>query len=380
MMNTIGIIFSNYCTDSLQGIAQDRPFAAVPFGGRYRLLDFTLSSMVNSGLRTVGIITSYRYRPILDHLGAGKEWSLDRKAGGLFILPGSNHGLSGRNIRFALKDLQLNIEFLEKDYADNVILSGCDQVLKINFQNAVKFHEDKQADVTLVYKEFQAFSPESKNRIYLEVSPEGEVRGMFKEEQEGIKFAGRHKKEMRKCFIDMVIIKRKLLMEIIEGYEFIENMDLLDVVKENLKILRVYAYPFKGYLGRIYSVSSYFKHNMELLDPDIRSELFMGKDKIHTKIKDNPPTRYGSKALVKNCLIASGCRIEGRVEKSIIFRGVQISSGAEITNSIIMQKCVIGKEVVLENVILDKFVRIKDYTVLKGKENSPVVINKRAVV
>lgn len=153
MRNVIGILFGNNGSDILQGLAFQRSTAAVPFGGRYRLLDFALSSMVNSGIRTIGLVTPRHYRSILDHLGAGKEWSLDRKSGGLFILPGAIQGLSGRSGRFALKDLQLNIEYLQKDFSENIIISGCNQVLNMNYQEALDLHEAKQADITLIYKE-----------------------------------------------------------------------------------------------------------------------------------------------------------------------------------------------------------------------------------
>ncbi|MEW6662304.1 MAG: glucose-1-phosphate adenylyltransferase subunit GlgD [Bacillota bacterium] len=379
MNRAIGLIFCNYLSDSLQGIARDRPVGAVPFGGRYRLLDFVLSSMVNSGLRTVGLVTPHHYRPIVDHLGAGKEWFLDRKAGGLFLLPGSNHVLAGKNIKFSLKDLQVNVEFLEKDYAEHVILSGCNQVFNINFQKALEFQNNKEADATLLYKVVTPDAPASPGGLWLEACGEGRAKKIFQEGFEDFNPAPKRPKKPGKRFLDMLIIRRKLLMEIIAGCVD-ETADLVEAIGENLKSLKVYAYPHPGYWARIDSVYSYFRHNLELLDPKIRNELFMGRDRIHTKIKDNPPARYGSGAMVKNCLIASGCYIEGRVEKSIIFREVQIDKGAQIKNAVVMQRCTIGKDVVLENVILDKFVQIKDHTVLKGTRNYPVVLNKRSVV
>src|SRR5665648_1205250 len=128
MPKAIGIIFANSGSDTLDGLAQNRPVAAVPFGGRYRILDFALSSMVNSGISTIGLVTPHQYRPLLDHLGAGKDWFLERKNGGMFILPGVMHGLAGDNHTFCIKDLQHNLEYLEKDFSDNVVISSGNQI------------------------------------------------------------------------------------------------------------------------------------------------------------------------------------------------------------------------------------------------------------
>ena len=369
MKKAIGIISSNHRTDYLQGIIKDRPIAAVPFAGRYRLLDFALSSMVNSGLRTVGIITPFRYRPILDHLGAGKEWSLDRKSGGMFILPGSNNGLQSKNNKFLLKDFLNNIEFLEMDTADYIVVTGCSSVFNIDFTSVLNEHENNQADITMVYKEISTKETEA---TYLTIEADGRVSALTEK--------WTNKNQQRESFVDIFIINRKLLLEILKGYEDIEYMDLMDVVEENLKVLNVHAYKFEGYLGRIFSIQSYFRCSMEMLNPLIRSELFMGVNRMHTKIKDNPPTKYASKVAVRDSLISSGCYIQGQVSSSILFRGVNVHPGATIKNCIIMQRCDIGKDAVLENVILDKHVKISNKVVLKGMDDSPMVITKRAVI
>jgi len=184
MSNAIGIIYANSATDNLQGLASKRPIAAVPFGGRYRILDFALSSMVNSGVRTIGVVTPHHYRPLLDHLGAGKAWFLDRKDGGLFILPGAIHGLLGDNHTFCVKDLQNNIEYLQKDFAENVIISSGDQIFNMNFKNALELHNDKQADVTLVYK--GDYSGDQTDEIFLEIDEEQKVSNIKKGLERGM--------------------------------------------------------------------------------------------------------------------------------------------------------------------------------------------------
>jgi glucose-1-phosphate adenylyltransferase len=340
--------------------------AAIPFGGRYRLLDFALSCMVNSGLRTVGMIMPYLYRPILDHLGAGKEWYLDRKSGGMFVLPGLTHGIYSRNKKFLLKDLKNNIEFLLRDDAELVIISGCSHIFNVDLNPILASHEEYQADITMVYKEL-TIEPEDQG-VILKTDLHNKVFGLEGVQEQSL--------QRVKYFAEIFIIGKKLLLEIIRGHENTEYMDLLDVVEENIKVLHVQAYPITSYFGQIYSIQSYYQRNMDMLKPAVRGELFMKGNKIHTKIKDNPPTKYSPQASIRESLVSSGCLIRGNVSNSIIFRGVEIEPGADVSNSIIMQRCVIGKGASLENVILDKNVQVNPRAVVKGKDNHPVFLNK----
>lgn len=373
MHNAIGILFGNNGSDALQGLAFDRSIEAVPFGGRYRLLDFALSSMVNSGIRTIGLVTPHHYRPMLDHLGAGKAWFLDRKSGGLFILPGAIQGLTGQNVKFRIKDLQLNIEYIAKDFSENVVISGCNQVFNMNYKNALEFHESRQADITLIYKETDnASEVKGKERIF--IGEDHEVLNI--RNQNNIEVEG----QTQRCFEDILIIRRKLLLDIIEGYKSIEAVNLLYAISENLPTLKVFGFPFKGYIGTIDSVKDYFDRNLDLLNPAIRKEVLLGNDRIHTKIMDRPPTKYGSQALVSNSMIPSGCTIDGEVENSIFSRSVVVEPGCSIKNCIIMQKCTIEANAILEYVILDKFVKVNEGMVLKGNRNNPLVVAKRTVL
>lgn len=373
MRSVIGIIFGNTRSDLLQGLTQDRPIAAVPFGGKYRLLDFALSSLVNSGIRTVGLITPQQYRPLLDHTGAGKDWDLDRKTGGLFILPGAIHGLAGDQCKFRIKDLALNLEFLEKDLSENVVITYCNQVFNINYHDALLYHEKKLSDITLIYKESD--NPlDLQGRKFLTLG-EGQKVCALQDENELEPSEG-----PKPYFVDMLIIRRQLLLEMVEAYQAIDNIDLLDAIVENLRSLSVNAFYSSAYIGRIQSTTDYFMRNMDLLSPSISQELFRGKNRIYTKVRDNPPTLYRSSANVKDSVLSCGCTIEGEVEHSLLSRGVIIKPGARVKNCILMQKCKIGENVTLENVILDKFVEVKEGNVLKGSPNNPLVILKKSVV
>lgn len=370
MSNAIGIIYANSATDNLQGLASKRPIAAVPFGGRYRILDFALSSMVNSGVRTIGVVTPHHYRPLLDHLGAGKPWFLDRKDGGLFILPGAIHGLSGDNHTFCVKDLQNNIEYLQKDFAENVIISSGEQIFNMNFKNALEFHNDKQADVTLIYK--GDYSGDQTDEIFLEMDEDQKVSNINKGLEKGIL--------MQPHFVNMLIIRREVLLEIVEKYRSLGCIDLIDIFTSNLEVLKIYGSPTCSLIGTIRTIKDYFDRSMDLLDLDVRGKLWLGTDHIHTKIKDNPPTQYTSHANVSNSLIASGCSISGEVINSIIFRGVIIEQGCKIKNSIILPKCHIHVNAQTDYAILDKSVTVNRENVLKGSSNNPLVVLKSTVI
>ncbi|HBP63103.1 MAG TPA: glucose-1-phosphate adenylyltransferase subunit GlgD [Desulfosporosinus sp.] len=373
MSNAIGIIFANSGSDSLQGLALNRPIAAVPFGGRYRILDFALSSMVNSGISTIGLVTPHQYRPLLDHLGAGKDWFLERKNGGMFILPGVMHGLEGDNHTFCIKDLQRNLEYLQKDFSENVVISNGNQIFNMNFTESLEFHKEKQADATLIYKECDHMGDLIHER-QLEMDDNQKVSHIMAQSSlESVETPHPH-------FVNMLIIRRELLLNIIDKYRSIGCLDLMDILTTNLQVLKIYGAPTDSIFWPIRTVKDYFHRSMDLLDCEVREKLWLGEDRIHTKIVDNPPTRYTSQAKVSNSLIASGCTIAGEVSNSIIFRGVVVEEGCRIRNSIIMPKCHIYAHAQTTYAILDKFVKVNGENVLKGSSNSPLVVFKSTVI
>lgn len=373
MPNAIGIIFANSGYASLQGLAQERPIAAVPFGGRYRILDFALSSMVNSGIRTIGLVTPHQYRPLLDHLGAGKDWFLDRKTGGLFILPGVMHSLAGNSHTFCIQDLHHNREYLKKDFVGNVVISCSDQIFNMNFMDALEFHQTKQADVTLIYKENDNLGNLTDEK-FLEMDEDRKVLNI--RDQKGLEWT----ESGRPHYVNMLIIRRELLLDIVEKYSTFGCMGLIHILTKNLGVLKVYGSPTRSVIRTIRTINDYFDQSMDLLDQEVRDRLWLGADRIHTKIVDNPPTRYTSQAKVSNSLIASGCSIAGEVINSIIFRGVILEIGCKIKNSIIMSKCHIHENAQMEYAILDKAVTVNEGNVLRGSLSNPLVVHKRTVI
>ena len=363
MMKMMGLIAANYLNESFAQLTKDRPVASLPFGGRYRLVDFPLSNMVNSGIYNVGLITPYKYRSIMDHVGVGKEWSLSRKVGGMFILPGSVSGLRNVRGKFLLRDIIQNRAYLDRSHAELVVVSGCIKVFNIDFKAVAERHVKSGAGVTLIYRKTTERC-ETKE-LYLDIGEEGQVVSSM-EMPDG---AGN-------CFMDAFIINRDLLLKLISWYEETSYLDLMEIILENLSHLAVGAHEFKGYLGNADSVRCYLRANRDLLDPEVNRELFRPDRPIMTKIQDSPPAKYWPSAEVSNSLVSSGCIIKGTVENSIIFRGVTIEERAVVRDSIIMQNTVIRRDSILENVICDKYAVIRPSVRLYGRPDDPILIGK----
>jgi len=363
----LGMISCNYNDEGFGPLTAARSVASLPFGGRYRLLDFAISNMVNVGIRTIGVITPYYYRSILDHVGAGKEWSLDRKHGGLFLLPGSIYGPKGTHCSFMLRDIIKNQPFLDRAHEETILICGSSKVFNMDFRPMYAAHEAAGGGITMLYKKIgdAAAVPEA---LYLELEG-GEVKGMTRET---IGEAN--------CFMDCFLIDRKLLFDFIEWYQNFSHIDMIEIMRENLANLPVHAYPFAGYLGQVNSISDYMRCSQDLLRADVRQELFGGAAKIRTKIEDYPPAKYSADAVVHNSLVPTGCVVEGTVENSILFRGVRVGKGAVVRNSVVMSKCVIEPDVLLENVICDKFVKIGSGNKLSGTEAKPLVLPKNTEI
>ncbi len=362
----LGLIFANLHDENIPELVRRRTMASIPFGGRYRLIDFALSNMINSDITTVGLMTSNNYRSLIDHIGSGKEWDLARKDGGLILLPpfSEKHDKLYTNRLEALSSLT---GFLSRRNEKYVVIADCDGVAKFDISDIIDYHENKNADITLVTH----YGKVGGRSDFLLVDSDGDGRIT------DIKHTP-HVKEGTKAhiFINVIVINRQFLLNLVEdsvthGFTSFES----DILIKQLHSLKLYRYDFKGYYGGIDSMAAYYKHNLDLLDKDVRDELFGGRD-IYTKVRDSAPSKYGEDAVVKNSLISDGCVIEGTVENSILFRGVKIEKNAVVRNSIIMQDNIIGKNTSLDCVITDKNVVISDRKTLSGCNTLPYFIQK----
>jgi glucose-1-phosphate adenylyltransferase len=372
-MDVMGIINLNEPEDYLHELTQYRPLAAIPFGGRYRLIDFVLSNMVNSGITNVGILMQHKYRSLMDHLRSGKEWDLARKVEGLFLLPPAYSNYPTQMHRGDVENFYNNLDYIERSRQRYVVIAGVNTICNLDYRAAVEYHRQKGADITVLYTEKNCTNQDCSEAIMLDVAVDGRVVDMQVKAPEVL--------EHQKLSMEMYIMDKSLLVDVIRNciahgdYDFIKHCMI-----KNLDKLKVYGYRHGGYLAHINSIQSYFAHNMDLLKPKIWQELFFRDGSIYTKVKDEPPSKYVEEAEVSNSLVAGGCYIAGYVENSVLFRGVKVHRGACIKNSIIMQRCEISGDTLLENVICDKDVRIASGKQLKGEINYPFVIRKGMVI
>ncbi len=366
--NIMGIIFANLHEDRISELTEVRIMGAVPFGGKYRLIDFPLSNMVNSGINKVGVLTKSNYQSIMDHVGTGKAWDLSRKQGGLFILPPFTNTNEYSNRVTTLNSI---LPFLENSKQEYVVITDCDTVCNIDYQDVCRKHIENNADITLVYKrdrlpenphEPAVLSFNSKGKV-IDVLIDSNVTGSCS------------------YYMNMMMVKRELLIELVNKCISKNTLNFKrDIIQGEYKNLNVYGYEFKGFSPVITSMSEYFNANMALMKHEIRADLFNSDNPIYTKVRDDMPTKYGLGSAVKNSLIANGCTIEGEVENCILFKGVHIGKGTKVSNCVIMQDTKIGADSSLSYVIVDKDVTIKDERTLMGFLSYPVYISKGSVV
>ena len=372
MKDFMGIINLNEREDNIKELTYNRPLASIPFGGRYRIIDFALSNMSNSGLVNVSIFTQNKYHSLLDHLGSGKPWDLDRRRDGLLLYsPMFNYYTLGI-YRGDIDNFKTHMDYIHLSKQQNVIITPSYMICNIDYKKAAEHFLKTNADITVVYKKAENCSENYLNYNTLEFDENGRVTKVEKN------FG---KKECCNISMEMYIIKKHLLLDIVHTcVSSGEYEDLNVAIQKNLGRFFVNAYEYKGYVSKVDSIQSYFKANMDIINQNVSKELFFQNGLIYTKVKDAPPSKYMESAEVKNSVIANGVIIEGSVENSVIFRSVKIHKNAVVHNSIIMQNCVIEEGVYLKNVILDKNVRITANKQLKGDNNYPIVIEKRAVI
>jgi len=329
----LGVIDATTYHEGLEDLIVHRSLAAVPFGGRYRLIDFILSNMVNSGINSVAIFPKFQYRSLMDHLGSGKDWDLNRKRDGLFFFPAS---VDERDKRIdSFKHFAENKDFFDRSNQQYALISNSFTVFNMDFTPVLERHINSGCDITEVRKDGRS--------------------------------------------LQMYLIKTSLLIDLIQKREETGYTCMRDVVTDINSPFRLCHYEFSGYAVMIDSIATYFRESMKLLDPVVWKELFVKNHPIYTKVKDEPPTRYFKGSVVKNSVIANGCLIEGTVENSIISRAVKIGKGSVVKNSIIMQKCQIGENCVLDTVVLDKDVKVNSGTMMYGTKELPYVIRKGTV-
>ncbi len=366
MNNMMSILFASGNESKLNELTLHRTTASLPFGGRYRLIDFSLSNLVNSGISNIGIVTRSNYQSLMDHIRQGRDWDLNRKNGGISVFPPFVYNSSREVYKGKIEAIYSIFSFLNRSKEDYVVISNCNIAANIDFEEIFDRHVKSGSDLTVVcHKGYTTTS----HRIVIEKDDDNKVTDIYETE-----YAGSEEKYIS---LNIYLIKKDVLIDLVQkayarGMVDFEKDILFKMVSEG----RVSAYEACCYAAIVDDVKTYYNESMNLLNFDTREALFGQESKIYTKVKDSVPTVYQSGAKVSNSLLADGCVINGTVENSILFRNVRIEEGAVVKNSIVMENGVVGKNSSLQYAITDKDVVISEDRNISGFITYPIVIVK----
>ena len=369
--NALGVIFANSYDNLVPELVAERTMASIPFAGRYRMIDFTLSNLANSGVDNVSIIVRKNYHSLMDHLGAGREWDLTRKRGGLNIIP----PFAERSVKLysgRVDALASVLSWLSAQKERYVILSDSHIAMNFNFNKLLEAHVNSGADVTMVYNRAEIPDGARNDNYTIRLNANGRVTELLSND---------YRPGMQNLSMNLYVIERESLIQLVRdaavrGLVYFER----DILARNLNLLNVQAYEFTGYAARLADMKSYFDENMRLLQPGNVDQLFDPANPIYTKIRDDNPTRYIAGSKVKNSLLADGCVIEGEVENSVLFRGCVVKKGAVVKNSVLMQDTIVEENCSVEYVVTDKNVHITTGKQLCGTDSFPVFVAKNHTV
>ncbi|MCH4890242.1 glucose-1-phosphate adenylyltransferase subunit GlgD [Acidaminobacter sp. JC074] len=372
MNEMMGIINLSASTERLKTLTEIRTIGSIPIGGRYRVIDFTLSNMVNSGVTNIAICTQGRARSLYDHVGSGKHWDLDRKKDGLFYFHPEASSVDIVQKKGDIEIFNSMLSYIRKSKQEYVFLSRSYMVCNVDLEDMLDYHKEQEADITILYKRMNNHVRRFVDCDTVNIDENDDIISMGK---------NLGKKKYYNVSMEMYIMKRELLIELIEESIHLGNVDYLkQCIFNQIGELKVKGFAFDGYLACINTIQNFYRTNMDMLLPEVQKELFHADDLIYTKIKDEPSTYYADDSYVSNSLVSSGCIIEGIVENSILSRGVHVKKGAIIRNSIVMQNSKVGETANINHMILDKNVEISDKRVFNGDVDHPFVIAKNSKV
>ncbi len=369
-MNVMGIIFANDAT--MGELTNKRTMASIPFGGRYRHVDFALSNLTCAGVRHVGVLSRHSYQSLMNHIGDGEEWGLELAEGGLeFLTPYSQSQVG--TYRGKLESLSNAIDFLTYGEEDELVVMIDSAVLSnIDLRKVLDAHVASGKDVTVVTKDGIC---NGKKVIDLAMKVEnGEITDMVVDYAAPADYT---------ASMDIFVLNKKFLVksvqEMIARDKFHMDRDLV-LGGWNRGVVSVNVYPFEGTAMYNESIEEYYRNSLALADKDVRNDIFGGAHPVYTKVRDRVPTYYGETSKIDNCIIADGCMLEGEVANSVLFREVSVGKDAQIEHSIIMNEAVIGEGAELKYVILDKDVTVTPGAKLIGTQNNPVIVKRGETV
>lgn len=351
-------------------LTNHRPLASLPFGGKYRLIDFPLSNLANAGIRSVfGIFQQDNISSVFDHIRSGREWGLSTLLSHYYL------GIYGTKVEDSTVDKEYYsqlLTYLKRSGSDQTVALNCDVLVNIDLDQIFHLHSTTQQPITVVYKKLAKDSISDVNAV-LEIDETDKVVGhqLFAEADQ----------ELYNMSTDIFVVDTPFLIEKLEEEAAKEEPRKLRYVLRDLAVAEnAFAYEYTGYLSNIHSVKSYYDANLDMLDSQKFYNLFAPNHKVYTKVKNEEPTYYAENSLVKRSQFASGSIVRGHVENSVISRNTEIEEGATVLNSILFPRVHISQNASVEFAIVDKGVEIAEGVTVRGTENNPIVLAKGTVV
>lgn len=372
-MNMLGLIFADEHDSDVSELVSKRTFAAVPFGARYRIIDFFISNMTNSGIHNIGVVATTKYESLMGHVRYGSEWDLNRRKSGISVLPPFSFNGGEARYENVLEALQANVAYIRQADEPYVLFTCCNAIGNIDYAAMLQQHIDSGARFTCLCTKAPRNKEDSVLTTEYRVNEDNSIEEILI-----------HNGVTPGAYVaaNAYIMGREDLLQILaESIDHAQTSLRKDILTPALKDSKVMAYVTDETLLFIDTISSYLKSNLDLLDAGIRKELF-GQElrPIITRAGNSSPAFYGEESASANSIIAAGSVIEGTVRNSVIFRNVRIKKGAVVENCVINQDCTIGEGAVLNYAVLDKNVIIHDKRLLSGYITHPFFVKKGSVI
>lgn len=371
MYSAFGIVSSYGRNVWVDGLQNYRPIGAFSFLGRYRVIDFSISNLSNSGIDRIQVFAGKKPRSLVEHIGTGRHYNINSKSGNLQVLfpeAGMQNDLYNTDISAYME----NIDYIENRHHPYVVIVPSYMIYQADYSEVLKAHIESEADVTLMYHGVDNAKEAYLNCNVLNLNKQKGVLGIE---------ANHGNAKNRNIFMETYVMKRDLLVELIHKAKKRSSMyTLMDIVNEECENLDVRGVSHKGYFASITDFKSYYDANMSLIQYKEAQTLFQDEWPIYTRTNDSCPTRYFASASVKSSVVSNGCLIEGSVENSIIGRGCIIKKGATVRNSVLLANSVIGEGITVENQVVDKRAKLIHVNEVISQPDQPGYIQRDDIV
>ena len=367
-MRALGIISFEDNTANIEGLCDHRPVPAIAFMGRYRIVDFILSNMTNSGISNVQVYCKEKPRNLIEHLGDGKHYNINSKRGKLRILYGEK-SFSSDVYNHDVANYMLNMQYIEEDPNPYVVVAPSYFVYTIDFNDVLKQHIESKADITMCYTSAKDAKTSFLGCDVVKLDKFKTVKGLEK---------NRGKLKSQTVSLEAYVMTKKLFIELVKKAADTSSLYWFkDVIADSVDELNIKGYQVKGYVSCLNSLSEYFRISMDLIDHNRALQLFKDGWPVYTQTNDSCPTIFAEGSKVSHCVVANGATIEGQVENSIVSRGVTVRKGAVVKNCILLPGAYIGENAKLDHVVVDKYAIVHHVKKLEGTDAEPVYVARR---